>query len=152
MKDERTFQREFAKDMRKLAKIKTMQAPDGGENFEEEKEIFASMLSKKRNGAGELLDKFVDGNLSIDDYMAQKHLKTSKNTKGHKRGLNKNNKTTVVSKTAMKKLSDFFKDPSAPESIKKDHGEAPKPLMGLKMCLNDILAELDEPESVNSTP
>ncbi len=76
MKDERTFQREFAKDMRKLAKIKTMQTPDGGENFEEEKEIFASMLSKKRNGAGELLDKFVDGNLSIDDYIAQKHLKT----------------------------------------------------------------------------
>ena len=70
MKDERTFQKEFAKDMRKLAKIKTMKTPEGAENFEEEKEVFASMLSKKRNGAGELLDKFVDGDLSIDDYMA----------------------------------------------------------------------------------
>jgi len=66
------------------------------------------MLSKKRNGAGELLDKFVDGNLSIDDYMAQKHLKTSKNTKGHKRGMNKNNKTTVVNSRGMKRLSEFF--------------------------------------------
>jgi len=37
MKDERTFQKEFAKDMRKLAKIKTMQTPDAGENCEEEK-------------------------------------------------------------------------------------------------------------------
>ena len=67
MRDERTFQKEFAKDMRKIAKIKTMKSPTANEDEEQEMEAFASMMSKKRP---ELLDQFVDGNLSIDDYLA----------------------------------------------------------------------------------
>lgn len=69
------------------------------------------MLSKKRTAAGELIDKFIDGNLSIDDYVTQKHLKTSKNTRGgHKRGgTSRLNKT--VNTGAMRRLSEFFGEP-----------------------------------------
>ena len=49
----------------------------------------------------------------------------------------------------MQRLREFFRDPSAPESEKKNY-EASKPIMGARMCLNDILAELDEPASENS--
>lgn len=107
------------------------------------------MLSKKRTGAGELIDKFIDGNLSIDDYVTQKHLKTSKNTRGgHKRGGTQRLNKTINANVAMSRLSDFFGEPLArQESGRKEEPqveEVVKPAAGVKMCLNDILAELDE--------
>lgn len=50
----------------------------------------------------------------------------------------------------MLRLTEFFRNPQVQESNKKDDEELPKPTLGAKMCLNDILAELDEPASEKS--
>ena len=88
-KDEREFQKEFAKDMRKLDKIKktTTEAKNLDVSKEQEEELFASMLSKKKTGGNEqFFNKFVEGDLSIDDYTLKITQKPTKHGRGHKRG------------------------------------------------------------------
>jgi len=86
--------------MRKLQKIR--EKDPSGLNVTEEHELFASMCSKKRLRDHQQFDKFVDGNLSIEDYTAHLNAKTSR---GHKRGPRDNlNKTVQTVKT----LNEFF--------------------------------------------
>ena len=66
------------------------------------------MCSKRKTTVGDrVLDRFLEGDMTIDDYTAAMNVKTSKNGRGHKRGPNTSNlnRTTMP---AMKRLSEFF--------------------------------------------
>ena len=112
------------------------------------------MCSKRKTTVNDrVLDKFLEGDMSIEDYTAAMNVKVSKHGRGHKRGPNTSslNRTTMP---AMKRLSEFFgNSPATPELGKQAEVEETKQAAKVlksavpKMSLTDILAELDEPVS-----
>ena len=145
--EERMFQKEFAKDLRKLEKAKQNdQEEEKGEAATDNH--LALMTKAQPRGKEKVLNKFLAGDLSIDDYAQHIDQKRSKNTRGHKRQ-NMNKTVDPRSQKSMKRLSEFF---AGTNEESKNGGlivnTVIPPRKGeLKMSLNDILADLDEPAS-----
>ena len=110
--NERAFKKEFAKDLRKLEKAKQNNSILNTEQEEEKKvdAITNALMSKSQPRGKELvLNRFLDGTLSIEEYEAHLDQKKFKNTRGHKKGANNLNKTVDPNiARQMQRLSDFF--------------------------------------------
>ena len=141
-KDEETFKKNFAKDKKMFDKVD--QAED------KEKAMEDLLVSKKRGQpGGEILEKFMNGEITVDEYNEQKAAKkTTKTGRGQKKTtkLNKTAAPTTSSRGLMRffgaeKLSDA--DPDEHEEEKKERNS--DDWLGKPLCMGDILAELADP-------
>ena len=95
------------------------------------------------------MNKFLAGDITVDDYADAQKL--SKKNKGQKRRqLAALNKTAAPGGSSMKRLSEFFGGDTSQiqKEEEKKESKVENKLGAPLMNLNDILAELDEPLSL----
>ena len=155
MHEERFFHREFAKDLKKFNQVKEMEKEEGLNSLDKSDIIF-KLSQKSKNKT--ILDKFVSGEVSMQEFLHKVDNSRSKKTKaGVKKkpfqsGRSVNQSAILPSRENRKKLSDFFDIPSSnvngDQTIKDGEEEEHKAKNEVEKCMisfTDILADLEEP-------